>query len=82
MGKNYNEQEVVSRNQTHEYRAEYDAQSYVIYEGWAAPGTMDTQAKWNIAKHTYDSSGNLTQTTWSSVKADFTDVWDNRSSYF
>ena len=45
--------DVVSDDFIHRYA--YDAGA-VIYHGWAAPGTADSDAKWCIVKYTYDGS--------------------------
>jgi len=68
------------RQEPMEYRAEYDASNYVIYEGWADPGTATSEAKWVIQKHSY-TSGNLVKTEWAG-SADFDQVWDDRATLF
>lgn len=82
MGKGHNETPVYSRNMGLKYRAEFDANNYVIYEGWALnPKALTTDLSWQIVKHTYDSSGNLTQSNWANSSDDFSFAWDSRTSY-
>lgn len=82
MGKEHNETPVYSRNMGLKYRAEYDANDYVLYEGWALkPSALTSQAEWQICKHTRDANGNLTQTNWANGSDNFDFIWDNRSQY-
>ena len=82
MGKQMNETPVFSRNMGMKYRAEFDSDDYVIYEGWALnPKAATTDTIWQICKHTYDSNGNLTETNWADGSDDFSFAWDSRSDY-
>ena len=74
-----NELVAMVRSEPFEYRAEYDSDNYVIYEGWAAIGSASSAESWIISKHTY-TSGNLIRTQW--VGTDFNAVWSDRASLF
>ena len=86
MGKLGNEQPVYARNMGLRYVAEFNASNQVIYEGWADPSALTSEAKFQICKHTYDSSGNLTETNWAKRSGyatdDFVFIWDDRLTYF
>ena len=73
-----NELTAVVRPETFKYRAEYDSDNYVIYEGWAGINDSTADPVWTICKHTY-SNGNLVQTNWAGI-ACFDQIWDNRAS--
>ena len=83
MSKRRNEMMSMIRQEPFSYRAAYDADNNVEYEGWATPGNPTTGAHWIIAKHTY-TSGNMTATTWAQdsdeVVGQFTNIWDNYAS--
>ena len=81
MPPRHNETTAVVRPETFEYRAEYDADNYPIYEGWAGTGQATSAAGWNICKHTY-TNGNLVATSWAAGSTSFNQVWDDRSSLF
>lgn len=59
---------------------DYDGGSAPVYVGYAAPGTADSAAAWMIAKHTYDSSGNVTAVRFAGGAAEYDQVWDDRAS--
>ncbi len=52
----------------------------VVYEGYAAPGTAESAAAWQIVKHTYDGSNNHLTTKFADGTNDYNQVWDNRAS--
>ena len=80
--KRRSESEVVTRNHGMKYRAEYDASNYAIYEGWALdPNIGESDTQWQILKHTYDASGNLTESDWADGTDDFVKSWALRSTY-
>ncbi len=54
--------------------------SSVIYEGKAAPGTLDSEEKWQIKKHTYVNN-KKTATNFASGNNEFIYVWNDRASY-
>lgn len=71
-----NEQETCSRPYPLTYRAEFDANHFIIYEGWSLKKSADTAAaEWLVCKHTY-SSNDLVATNWASF--DFDKIWDDR----
>jgi len=84
MVKRRNEIESMIRNEPFSYRTAYDANSNVLYEGWAVPGALTSAAVWIIATHEYDASNRITATLWAqttgSPPADFDQIWDNRTS--
>ena len=61
------------------YRADYDVNSNLIYEGWAEPGTATSAAKWAIIRHTY-ASNLRTVSQWAAGNKTFVNIWDNRAS--
>lgn len=81
MPRRRTETEAMIRQEPFAYRAAYDANSNVEYEGWAAPGSATSSAVWIVAKHTYDSNNRLTATQWAATSgspaADFDQIWDN-----
>jgi len=79
MPKRRNEVESMIRQEPFSYRAAFDANNNVEYEGWAQPSTAEGTAAWIVAKHTYDANQNLTKTEWAS-KALFDQIWTNYSS--
>lgn len=81
MGKQHGEAYVYSRNVGLKYRATFNSDNYVVYEGWAYPKTKETDTKWQIAKHTRDSNGNLTAFNWADSSDDFKFSWALRADY-
>lgn len=80
MPKRHNELESMIRQEPFRYRAEYNADNYIIYEGWSYPGAATSDASWVICKHVW-TDGNMTETNWAG-SADFDKVWDDKESYF
>jgi hypothetical protein len=79
-----NEQQVYSRNQGMLYKAEYVA-GYVVYEGWAVMQSLtisESDAVFQICKHTYDADHNLIQTDWGNNSDSFNLAWSLRTTYF
>jgi hypothetical protein len=64
-------------------RSELDGNGNFLYLGYASPGYLTSDAKWQIRKFTWD--GTFTsmprQIDWASGNDNFDKVWDNRSSY-
>lgn len=56
---------------------DYDSNNYLIYEGWAAPGSLTSTAVWAIRKYTYSGS-NLVTTQWADGDTNEDNMWDNR----
>jgi hypothetical protein len=86
MSKLRSEQEVLSRNMGFKYRASFNVDNQVEYEGWAInPTVSEGDLKWQIIKHTY-TSGNLTASDWAKNNGketdDFIFSWTLRISYF
>jgi YD repeat-containing protein len=68
------------------FRGDYQGGNNLIYSGFARPGSSTAAAVWQISKHAYDASNNLTSTTWpqnssSHASSEYQFVWDNRATY-
>ena len=68
------------------FRGEYDGSNNLIYKGFARPGSVTSAAVWQIAKLTYDGSGNITSILWpentlGKASNDFMFEWDLRATY-
>lgn len=74
-----NEFSSLTRPEPFNYKASYDSNNNVEYEGWAIPGSATSDAVWMICKHAYDASNNLITTQWADG-ANFTQIFDNRTS--
>ncbi len=61
-----------------DYALQVDLQSGYLYLGQAAPGSLTSEAKWQIAKITYTSSSVVSQ--YADGESTFSNVWDNRAS--
>lgn len=67
------------------FQGEYSGNN-LIYKGFARPGTSTSAAAWQIAKLTYDGSGNVLTITWpqdslNHASNDYVFVWTSRASY-
>jgi hypothetical protein len=58
---------------------DYDGNNNIIYEGWAHPGALDTEAVWAIKKNVFVGA-NLVQELWASGNTNYDKVWVNRVS--
>lgn len=68
------------------FQADYGGGSTMIYQGFARPGGDVNAAVWQLAKHTYDGSGNILTTTWpinsqGVASSEYEFIWANRASY-
>ena len=82
--KNRNEFEGYNRNVGFEYRATFTATNNVEYEGWAYPtgrATDEGALVWQIVKHSYDTSGNLTKSSWADYTDAFIKSWTLKGNY-
>ena len=61
-------------------KADYDGGSYVVYLGYAAPGTATSASAWQIRKYTYSGS-NVTSCDFASGTNEYDKVWDDRATY-
>jgi len=50
-----------------------------VYMGSAEPGSLVSEAKWQIRKLTYDTNDNVTSILWAGGVTDFIFAWDNRA---
>jgi len=81
MGKRHTETEVISRNMGMKYRASYNSDNQVEYEGWAInPASAEGDLAWQIVKHTY-TSGNQTESNWANNSDDFKFSWTLKATY-
>lgn len=66
-------------NQAIQYGTSGNADGKAEYIGFAAPGSITSQARWLVKKLTYDSSGRTTlvQIAVSGGEAGFNNVFDN-----
>lgn len=75
-----------THNEPFAYRAEFDSDDYILYEGWAETGTAEATEAWQLCKHTY-TNGNLTATKWAQPDAssagsgEFSFSWTVRTGY-
>lgn len=60
-------------------RYDYDGSNNLIYEGWAAPGSLTTDAVWAIRKMTYTGT-NVVLKQWANGNTAQANVWNNRAS--
>jgi len=58
---------------------DYDVNSNMIYEGWAHPGALTTDAVWAIKKNVFVGT-NLVQELWAGGNTNYDKVWANRAS--
>ncbi len=49
----------------------------LMYQGWAEPGTLNTEAKWTIRK--VEKVGTVTSITWADGNGSRDNIWDNRA---
>lgn len=59
---------------------EYDGNNNPVYIGKAEIGTAKDATGWRLQKLTYTGT-NLTDIQWAGGTDDFSNIWDNRSSY-
>lgn len=72
---------VYSRNQGLKYRASFNSDNQVEYEGWAIDNrAAEGDESWQIIKHTY-TSGNLTASNWATQTDEFIHSWTLRTEY-
>lgn len=58
---------------------DYDGGTNPIYIGKAVPGSLTSEAKWQIQKLTFDGNNNPTSILFPGT-AEFNQIWDNRAS--
>ena len=64
-----------------EERVENGAMGRVIYQGWAAIGSSETEAVWLISKLNYDEDGFFIGRVWADGEDTFNKVWDSADTY-
>jgi hypothetical protein len=76
-------QEVIEDTQLFEKRLENDASGRALYVGISiTPSAATDQAIWYIIKLEYDVNNFLSHVQLPNPGVSFTQVWDNRSTYF
>lgn len=68
------------------FRGDYDVSNNLIYSGFARPGASEDSLVWQISKHTYDGSNNMTSSTWpqnanGGASSEYQFSWTNRATY-
>jgi len=61
-------------------RLAYDVSGNPIYVGIAAPGSLTSEAKWQVRKLTFDLNGNVTVIEYAGGLPNFSYKWDSRLS--
>ena len=61
-------------------RLQYDASNNPIYLGLAAPGSLETEAKWQIRYLTFDVNNNVTGMSYANGTPNFDKKWSARST--
>ena len=59
---------------------QYDASNNPIYLGLAAPGSLTTEAKWQIRYLTFDASNNVTSMSYANGTPNFDKKWSARAT--
>jgi len=59
---------------------EYDASNNPVYLGLAAPGSLTTEAKWQIRYLTFDVNNNVTSMTYANGTPNFDKAWSKRAT--
>ena len=62
-------------------KIEYDSNNNPVYIGKAEAGTKDTQAKWQIKRLIWDSSGNCIAIEYAEGDVSFSYIWRQRTNY-
>jgi hypothetical protein len=67
-------------------RIDYDANSNAIYQGWAQPGTGNSDLAWRIIQNTYDGSNRFTASGFpgdanGNPSCAFSFSWTSRATY-
>ena len=68
------------------FQGDYLLGQNLIYSGFARPGALTSEAKWQVSFHTYDANDNITSTTWpqnssGNASSEYEFVWDDRATY-
>ena len=59
---------------------EYDGSNNPIYLGFAAPGSLTTEAKWQIRFLTFDVNNNITTVSYANGTPNFDKKWSLRTT--
>lgn len=59
---------------------DYDIDGNLIYLGGAIPGSLESEAVWQISKFLYDADGNVSSILYANGNTLFTNIWNNRVS--
>lgn len=61
-------------------RYDYDGSNNMIYEGWASPGALSSQARWAIVKYSLVGSNTVLSQYPTITGPEMTAIWDNRAA--
>ena len=64
----------------YERRTDY-IDDFTLYKGKAAPGALDSEAKWKITKITISAIDDDVIESWANGDANENKIWDDRASY-
>lgn len=83
MSKEMNETKSYMRRIGFSYRAAFDANSRVTYQGWAypSPSLNEDSEKWQIGLNSYDASQNLDSFKFASGNDNYDKKWSSRTTY-
>lgn len=56
------------------------ASATINYYGLAAPGTLTSEAGWQIRRETLDDQGRTTQIDFAGGTLEYNQIWDNRAT--
>ncbi len=60
---------------------DYAGGSNIVYHGIAHPGTLVSEAHWQIKKFTYDANNNITNIQWAEGVSTNDKKWSDRTTY-
>ena len=75
-----NEQMVAMRAYPMSYRATYNADNYIVYEGWSEVGAAEDSSAWIICIHEYDANNNEISMKWAG-QGSYDKSWTNRATH-
>ena len=81
MSKQHNEIETYARNVGLDMLTAEDASNRLEYVGFAYPGALSSEAKWQIYKLEYSASGQVSKRRYANNNDKFDEVFDDRASF-